>query len=172
MIFETQGRGQYPLKWLPQGKRTLESYGGWADADYQSGPDRIVKGSRRWITFSALEWIIFRALQTEPFRPLLPRAFQRGVEELLHSEPTFLDHGSSLLALWQENRWLAKRASKWEGGRQRWRVSKSSTRPPWPLACGRAEGVSDANVQMLFVRSGCHTRSGGSFKRSKTLLAQ
>jgi len=26
--------------------------------------DRIVKNSRRWITFSALQWITFRALQT------------------------------------------------------------------------------------------------------------
>ena len=24
-------------------KRTLETYGGWAESEYQSGPDRIVK---------------------------------------------------------------------------------------------------------------------------------
>ena len=45
MIFETQGRGQYPLKWLPQGKRTLESFGGWADADYQSGQTGLSKAA-------------------------------------------------------------------------------------------------------------------------------
>src|SRR5215813_1795124 len=56
MIFETQDRQQYPPKWLPSG--------GWVESEYQSGTDRIVKSSRRWITFSALEWITFRALQT------------------------------------------------------------------------------------------------------------
>ena len=56
MIFETQDRGQSPPKWLP--------YGGWIESEYQSRPDRIVKSSRRWITFSPLEWITFRALQT------------------------------------------------------------------------------------------------------------
>jgi hypothetical protein len=30
----------------------------------QSGPNRIVKSSRRWIAFSPLEWITFRTLQT------------------------------------------------------------------------------------------------------------
>ena len=55
-IFENSGQAAVPPKWLP--------YGGWVESEYQSGPDRIVKSSRRWITFSALEWITFRALQT------------------------------------------------------------------------------------------------------------
>jgi hypothetical protein len=56
MIFETQGRGQYPPKWLP--------YRGWAEADYQSGARPNCQKQPEWITFSALEWITFRALQT------------------------------------------------------------------------------------------------------------
>src|SRR5215469_10705741 len=54
--FRDSGQAAVPPKWLP--------FGGWVESEYQSGPDRIVKSSRRWITFSALEWITFRALQT------------------------------------------------------------------------------------------------------------
>jgi hypothetical protein len=47
MIFETQDRGPYP----PQ-MASLERTLGWTESEYQSGPDRIVKSSRRWITSS------------------------------------------------------------------------------------------------------------------------
>jgi hypothetical protein len=50
MIFETQDRGQYPQ---------MASLWKWIVSEYQSRPDRIVKTSRRWITFSPLEWITF-----------------------------------------------------------------------------------------------------------------
>jgi hypothetical protein len=49
--FRDAGQGAVPPKWLP--------YGGWIESEYQSRPDRIVKSSRRWITFSPLEWITF-----------------------------------------------------------------------------------------------------------------
>ena len=41
--------------------RTLRRVG---ELEYQSEPDRIVKSTRGWITFSPLEWITFSALQT------------------------------------------------------------------------------------------------------------
>ena len=53
-IFETLGGGQYP----PQ-RASLERTLGWTESEYQSGLDRIVKSSRRWITSSPLEWITF-----------------------------------------------------------------------------------------------------------------
>ena len=51
MIFETQGRGQYP----PHGF-LME---GGSNPNLKVEPDRIIKSSRRWITFSPLEWITF-----------------------------------------------------------------------------------------------------------------
>jgi DNA-binding XRE family transcriptional regulator len=54
--FRDSGQGAVPLKWLP--------YGGWAEAEYQSGARPDCQKQPEWITFSALEWITFRALQT------------------------------------------------------------------------------------------------------------
>jgi hypothetical protein len=42
-IFETQGRT--PANGFLKEREPLEPYGGWAESEYQSGPDRIVKST-------------------------------------------------------------------------------------------------------------------------------
>ena len=55
--FRDSGQGAVPPAkgFLKENLRTL----GWTESEYQSGLDRIVKSSRRWITSSPLEWITF-----------------------------------------------------------------------------------------------------------------
>ena len=62
--FRDSGQGAVtPRRWLLK-EREPENLKEGGRTEYQSEPDRIVKSTRGWITFSPLEWITFTALQT------------------------------------------------------------------------------------------------------------
>ena len=54
----------------------------------------------------------------EPCLALLPRTFQRCVEEFLHPPPTFLSHGRPIVAdcqSYDNDAVVRRRVRKWEG---------------------------------------------------------